>query len=163
MTWPCAGSKEIWKNISPFFSKNEMNFEFFYHADAGSLFTILSHSQLLILLQYLSTTTPYTPLCLARHPSKVYYWKLSIAHKMYCWEIFWKPISRSLFLIGLPYWKIEGHTCVRRLLWFPNWFTWHFISTWKDEKLFCGKKNKHLAHFSRKTHHQFKLKLRSII
>ena len=33
MTWPCAGSKEIWKNISPFFSKNEMNFEFFYHAD----------------------------------------------------------------------------------------------------------------------------------
>ena len=112
----------------------------FYHADAGSLFTILSHSQLLILLQYLSTTTPYTPLCLARHPSKVYYWKLSIAHKMYCWEIFWKPISRSLFLIGLPYWKIEGHTCVRRLLWFPNWFTWHFISTWEDEKLFCGKK-----------------------
>ena len=82
----------------------------------------------------------YTPLCLARHPSQVYYWKLSIAHKMYCWEIFWKPISRSLFLIGLPYWKIEGHSCVRRLLWFQNWFTWHFISTWKDEKLFCSKK-----------------------
>ena len=66
--------------------KNEMNFEFFIMLMlAHSIQYSLSHSQLLI-LRY----TPYTPLCLARYPSKVYYWKLSITLKMYCWDIFWE-------------------------------------------------------------------------
>ena len=126
----------------PSFQKTRWTLNFFYHADGW--LTLYN-------TQSLPTTDPpavskydnplHTTLSGKAPKSSIYYWKLSIAHKMYCWEIFWKPISRSLFLIGLPYWKIEGHTCLRRLLWFPNWFTWHFISTWKDEKLFCGKKN----------------------